>query len=138
PKPEPAPQKQARKAEPEAESVAAKGKPTNAPVTASIEDIIAEADDDEAEVVPAKAPEIRQRPPKSQPVLVKSDAPPKGKDEAAPRAGNRDGRPLPAIVARAEAAKGRTVSPGFGVAIDNGRRAPTIEPRRDNRSVAAA
>ncbi len=30
------------------------------------------------------------------------------------------------------------MTPSFGVSVDNTRRAPTIEPRRDNRSVAAA
>jgi hypothetical protein len=51
-------------------------------------------------------------------------------------------RQLPSIVARAEAAKGRgsAVTPGFGVAIENGasRRGPTIEPRREGgRGMAA-
>ena len=47
---------------------------------------------------------------------------------------------MPSIVARAEAAKGRAIAgPSLGVAIDNTRRGPTIEPRRDRRlSIAAA
>ena len=69
-------------------------------------------------------------------------------DRRSPRTSRRrkNGRPLPSIVARAEAAKGRSGTTAFGVpsdkpafdngrSNDNGRRAPAIEPRRD---VAAA
>ena len=103
--------------------------------SASIEDIIAAAEQDREPAI-GKAPEIKSRPPKSQPVLVaKSEPPVRDKDE--PRAKSEQ-RQLPSIVARAEAAKGRPVTPGFGVSIENGRRAPTIEPRRNDRSAAAA
>ncbi|MBN9346667.1 MAG: hypothetical protein J0I48_10790 [Devosia sp.] len=112
--------------------------------TASIEDIIAAAERDREPPAP-KAPEIKNRPPKSQPMLVKPHEEPED-DEAdeepmrpAPR--KQEQRQLPSIVARAEASKGRgaAVSPGFGVAIENGRRGPTIEPRRDGgRGMAAA
>src|SRR5690606_10892696 len=68
------------------------------------------------------------RPPKSHPVLVKSDT---AEEEPSKRPAKKpDARPLPSIVARAEAAKGRAAAPSFGV-VENGRRAPAIEPRRD-------
>ena len=107
--------------------------------SASIEDIIAAAERDRQPATEAK------RPPKSHPVLVKSRSEPE-RDEAddEPPAQlpikKHEPRQLPSIVARAEAAKGRggAVSPGFGVAIDTGRRAPTIEPRREgSRGMAA-
>ncbi|RYE07998.1 MAG: hypothetical protein EOP22_15455 [Hyphomicrobiales bacterium] len=136
PQPKATPRAEPPKAQPKFEP-AAKGKVANG--AASIEDIIAAAEEDQDEAhepVPVKAPEIKSRPPKSQPVLVaKSDAPSRERDE--PRA-KPEQRQLPSIVARAEAAKGRPVTPGFGVAIENGRRGPTIEPRRSDRSVAAA
>jgi hypothetical protein len=117
---------------------------------ASIEDIIAAAERDRAPA-PAKGPELKARPPKSQPMLVKPAPPPEeddAGDEAPPPparlpARKPEQRQLPSIVARAEAAKGRgsAVTPGFGVAIENGagRRGPTIEPRREGgRGMAAA
>jgi hypothetical protein len=133
-----------RPAKPE---LVAKGKANGAANgSASIEDIIAAAERDRA---PAKAPETKARPPKSQPVLVKP-APP-DEDEAEeeappparlPAAKKPEQRALPSIVARAEAAKGRgaAATPGFGVAVENGagRRGPTIEPRREvGRGMAA-
>jgi len=52
------------------------------------------------------------------------------------------GRPLPAIVARAEAAKSRSASTAFGLPVDKpydaGRRGPTLEARRDAPAAAAA
>ena len=50
------------------------------------------------------------------------------------------GRPLPSIVARAEAAKGRAAAaPAFGVRSRQYAARPEIEPRRDGRlSIAAA
>jgi hypothetical protein len=130
-----------------------KSKPAN-----SIEAIIAAAERDRPDPPapqPPKPPEFKQRPPKSQPVLVAKTEPPPNqpvpqqppKPSAAPPAAAErpqpakrpDGRPLPSIVARAEAAKGRPAGPSFGVAIDNARRGPKIEPRRDGRlSIAAA
>jgi len=145
-KPEPA----KAEAKPNGKADAGKAKPTN-----SIEAIIAAAERDRAEPPPpqaAKAPELKQRPPKSQPVLVaktdllpaKAKAPPEPAAAAArPAAATArpDGRPLPSIVARAEAAKGRPVAaPAFAAsASDGARRGPKIEPRRDGRlSIAAA
>ena len=107
---------------------------------------------------PPRPPELKPRPTKSQPVLVaRSDQPmrtlqPKPEPEpqvqperaaqrpAASRPASRSDRPMPSIVARAEAAKGRAIAaPTLGVAVDNTRRGPTIEPRRDGRlSIAAA
>ncbi len=137
----------AQKALPKAEpprppkpELVAKNKADN---SASIEDIIAAAERDREPSPPR--PESK-RPPKSQPVLVKSQAEPEddeADDEPPARlpARKQEHRQLPSIVARAEAAKGRgtTVSPGFGVGIESGRRAPTIEPRREGgRGMAAA
>ena len=52
-----------------------------------------------------------------------------------PAAARPGSRPLPSIVARAEAAKGRSVSTAFGMPqekpYDAPRRGPTLEPRRD-------
>ncbi len=133
-KPEPA------KPAPRPELVA-KGKSSNG--VASIEDIIAAAERDRGPQAAPKGLEIKSRPPKSQPMLVKSE-PPQDDEEieepVRPAAKKPEQRQLPSIVARAEAAKGRTnVTPGFGVAIENGRRGPTIEPRRDSgRGIAAA
>ncbi|HVY52238.1 MAG TPA: hypothetical protein VHA07_11860 [Devosia sp.] len=112
----------------------------------SIEDIIAAAERDGAPApAPAaafKAPELKSRPPKSQPVLVARSEPPL-KDQPKPAAeakrngpAREGGRPLPSIVARAEAAKGRSAPPNLTVAADN-RRPPAIEPRRGNGAVAA-
>jgi hypothetical protein len=142
-----------RQARPEAPRPAARAEPkeekpprARANGTASIEDIIAASSEPEPapEPVPARppevrAPEIKARPPKSHPVLVaKSDPPPRGDDddERPPR---KSDRPLPSIVARAEAAKGRhAAAPGLSVSVDNTRRGPAIEPRRDARSGALA
>ena len=105
---------------------------------ASIEDIIAAAERDsggeEPEAPPApKAPEIKSRPPKSQPVLVAKSEPP-AKEQLKPEgkrsAGKPEGRPLPSIVARAEATKGRPVTPSFGAANDGPRRAASMDARR--------
>ncbi len=105
---------------------------------ASIEDIIAAAERDsggeesEAPAAP-KAPEIKSRPPKSQPVLVAKSEPP-AKEQLKPEgkrpAGKPEGRPLPSIVARAEATKGRPVTPSFGAANDGPRRAASMDARR--------
>ncbi len=104
---------------------------------ASIEDIIAAAEQDREPAPQPKSPEIKSRPPKSQPVLVaRSDLPEEPSE--AKRPAKPEHRPLPSIVARAEAAKGRPTTPGFGVAVDTARRAPTIEPRRDRSGSLAA
>ncbi len=145
PKPESKPEPVAHKPEPVAHKAkpAPRPEPAHSPEpapdeaaddTASIEDIIAAAERDRAPA-PVKAPELKSRPPKSQPVLVARSDPP---EEPAPRAAKSEHRPLPAIVARAEAAKGRTSGPGFGVAVEGGRRAPSIEPRRERGNGLAA
>ena len=141
PKPQPQqPKAAAPKAEPQKPAAlqqrpAAKG---NGPVpNNSIEDIIAAAERDRkvppSAPVTTKAPEIKSRPPKSQPVLVARSEP----EPKHPAANKPDGRPLPSIVARAEAAKGRPAAPSFSVASDGGRRGPVVDPRRDNRGLAA-
>lgn len=90
---------------------------------------------------PVAKAEPKTAPPK--PVVVaKNDAKDPPRDEARPedKTTSKNGRPLPSIVARAEAAKGRTGTTAFGVPSDkpafdgrndNSRRAPSIEPRRD-------
>jgi hypothetical protein len=108
---------------------------------ASIEDIIAAAERDRAPAIPK--PAEAKRPPKSQPMLVKPEPEENEADEepAHPAPRKPEQRQLPSIVARAEASKGRgaAVSSGFGLAIENGRRGPTIEPRREGgRGMAAA
>lgn len=122
----------------------------NGAAPASIEDIIAAAERDRTASAPvaaaaiaaaAKGPELKSRPPKSQPVLVAKSEPPareqlKGEPKRNGAAKPDGGRPLPSIVARAEAAKGRAAPPTLTVAADNQRRA-TIEPRRGNGAVAA-
>jgi hypothetical protein len=143
-KPEPA-------AKPAANRPAAKANGA-APQGNSIEDIIAAAERDRTPAAPppaARGPEIKSRPPKSQPVLVaKSEPPareqlkPEPKRPAANGSGKSEGnnggnsRPLPSIVARAEAAKGRPAA-SFSLAADSGRRGPVVDPRA-NRGVATA
>ena len=48
-----------------------------------------------------------------------------------PRANGKAGRPLPSIVARAEAAKSRTSSTAFGAPIGGAVRGPELTPRRE-------
>src|SRR6185369_1928363 len=117
------------------------------------EDIIAAAERDRTPATPppaSKGPEIKSRPPKSQPVLVaKSEPPAKDQLKTEPKrpaaavngSGKSEGnggssRPLPSIVARAEAAKGRPAA-SFSLAADSGRRGPVVDPR-PNRGVATA
>lgn len=116
---------------------------------ASIEDIIAAADRDAREHAPARnaaaKPESRTL---SKPIQLRSvpPEPVEAEDEEQveeklplrPAANARPGgRPLPAIVARAEAAKNRSASTAFSVPTekpyDAGRRGPTLEARRDTR-----
>jgi hypothetical protein len=114
----------------------AAGKANGAVRTNSIEDIIAAAERDRGAATSgqAKGPEIKARPPKSQPVLVAKSEPPAKPEPKQPPAN----KPLPSIVARAEAAKGRPAAANFSIAADAARRAPSIEPRRDNRGAATA
>ena len=140
--PTPKPVAEAPKAPVKAEPPKAPPKPepprAKAP-TSSIEDIIAAAERDRAKPPAAAdaraAAEMKPRPAKSQPVLVAKSEPP---EPQRPAAKKPDSRPLPSIVARAEAAKGRPAGAAFSIAADTARRGPTIEPRRDNRSNAAA
>lgn len=99
-------------------------KPQPEPETFETDDEEPEAlvEDEPIEIPPRAAPERVQQPAMRAPVKPVPTAP--------------TGRPLPSIVARAEAAKGRSsASPGVGAPIDGARRGPSIEPRRD---VAAA
>jgi hypothetical protein len=139
PKPAPKPAAEPPKAKAEAPKPAAKPEPARGKQgSSSIEDIIAAAERDRTPEAPpavtAKAPEIKSRPPKSQPVLVAKSEPPE-KEQKRPAA-NGEGRPLPSIVARAEAAKGRSSTPSF--ASEGSRRPSTIDPRRDSRAGLAA
>ena len=112
---------------------------------ASIEDIIAAADRDAREQTPARAngarPEAKTL---AKPIQLRSVPPEPVSEEpiedeleepvpAKPAQGRTGGRPLPAIVARAEAAKGRTASTAFNVPTGEnaGRRGPTLEARRE-------
>ncbi len=109
----------------------------------SIEDIIAAAERDrsrEGAPVSPKAPEIRSRPPKSQPVLVAKSEPaePEETKQEPRRPVGAGGKPLPSIVARAEAAKARPAAGAFSIAADAARRGPAIEPRRDTRGAVTA
>ena len=109
----------------------------------SIEDIIAAAERDrgrEDAPVSAKAPEIRSRPPKSQPVLVAKSEPaePEETKQEPRRPVGAGGKPLPSIVARAEAAKARPAAGAFSISADAARRGPAIEPRRDSRGAVTA
>jgi len=112
----------------------------NGAVGNSIEDIIAAAERDrsgsgsEQPTTPTRGPELKSRPPKSQPVLVAKSEPPVKEqlkpETKRPGAGMPEARPLPSIVARAEAAKGRAVTNFGAAANDGGRRPATIDPRR--------
>jgi hypothetical protein len=132
-KPAPRPEAPARGPAPKSNGV-----PNN-----SIEDIIAAAERDrgreDASVSP-KAPEIRSRPPKSQPVLVAKSEPaePEESKQEPRRPVGAGGKPLPSIVARAEAAKARPAAGAFSIAADAARRGPAIEPRRDSRGAVTA
>ncbi|HWA20062.1 MAG TPA: hypothetical protein VG757_13810 [Devosia sp.] len=105
----------------------------------SIEDIIAAAERDRQSAPPpsveAKPPEIKARPPKSQPVLVARNPEPEDEGHVPPvrPAQRQSNRPLPSIVARAEAVKNRPLTP-----IEGGRGRQTVEPRRDSRGAVAA
>ena len=132
-KPAPRPEAPARGPAPKSNGV-----PNN-----SIEDIIAAAERDrgrEDAPVSAKAPEIRSRPPKSQPVLVAKSEPaePDETKQEPRRPVGAGGKPLPSIVARAEAAKARPAAGAFSIAADAARRGPAIEPRRDSRGAVTA
>lgn len=64
------------------------------------------------------------------------DGPPAGVDRVVPAPSRGAakapvGRPLPSIVARAEAAKSRSNPAAFGAPIDGARRGPVLEPRRE-------
>jgi hypothetical protein len=122
---------------------------THPPVGESIEDIIAAAERDRTPAqAPAasRGPEIKARPPKSQPVLVAKSEPPlkeqlkpetrrPGAGNAAPKGGASE-RPLPSIVARAEAAKGRPAA-NFNMSAENARRAPVVDPRAGRGALVA-
>lgn len=114
----------------------------------TIEDIIAAAERDNRVPPPkveTRGPEIKARPPKSAPVLVTKNSPPpplqQSREPEPPQrpAARPNGRPLPSIVARAEASKSKPSAPTFGTPIDGrGRSGGVLEPRRDGRSNALA
>ena len=108
----------------------------------SIEDIIEASERDrgrEDAPVSSKASEARSRPAKSQPVLVAKSEPAEPETKQEPRRpAGAGGKPLPSIVARAEAAKARPAAGAFSIAADAARRGPAIEPRRDARGAVAA
>lgn len=128
-------------------AAAAKPQPKGLPAGESIEDIIAAAN---AETTAPKAKPAAQRPTarpipmrlasapaETEPEADAEDAPEQG-DIVPPRPSARPGgRPLPSIVARAEAAKGRSntnifgTPPSGGKPYDAPRRGPVIEPRRE-------
>ncbi|RYE87369.1 MAG: hypothetical protein EOP19_04455, partial [Hyphomicrobiales bacterium] len=112
---------------------------------ASIEDIIAAADRDSRDPAPRNGAAGVESRTLTKPIQLRSvpAEPAAESDEfdeveppkAAPTA-RPGGRPLPAIVARAEAAKHRTASTAFSVPggekpYDGGRRGPTLEARRE-------
>ena len=124
--------------------------PKALPAGGSIEDIIAAAN--------AEAPaEAKPKRPATKPVQMRLASPVPKQSAPEPQheeddeesvetdllppkpAAKANGRPLPSIVARAEAAKGRSNSTAFGVpAGDAQRRAPHIEPRQAPRLEPAA
>lgn len=110
------------------------------PPGSSIEDIIAAADRDSRDETHNGAPksesktvakpiQLRSVPTEPEPELIEDDL--EDSEPAKPVAARPGGRPLPAIVARAEAAKGRSGSTAFTVPADAGRRGPTLEARRE-------
>lgn len=126
--------------------------------TASIEEIIAAADRDAREQQPtgrsrddarvearpeskslARPIQLRSVPRDPEPEVELEDEAPDA--EPAPQPTRPGGRPVPAIVARAEAAKSRTGTVAFGVPAekpyDSGRRGPTLEARRDGSATRA-
>ena len=78
-------------------------------------------------LVPSSRPQI------AAPVIHAAHAEDEVEEEAprAPIRPNGGGRPLPSIVARAEAAKSRTGNAAFGAPIGGPARGPVLEPRRD-------
>jgi hypothetical protein len=122
---------------------------------ASIEDIIAAADSDaraqseqrgrngaarpDPKNAASKPIQLRAVPPEParEPESHNDDREPEAEEKLPSKpAGRPGGRPLPSIVARAEAAKNRSASTAFGVPADkpydSGRRGPTLEARPQN------
>lgn len=123
--------------------------PRPLPQGGTIEDIIIAANKD-AEAPRPKAEPRHEPKPAARPAPMRLAAPvpepefaqPEPQDDEVqevlpprPAAARPGGRPLPSIVARAEAVKGRATSTAFGVPqekpYDAPRRGPTLEPRRD-------
>lgn len=116
------------------------------PGRGSIEDIIAAANTD-AESEPPRETKGRESASEARPAARRAaeedepDKEPEAEEPQQPEVAQRKpsvqpgGRPLPSIVARAEAAKGRSVSSAFGLPRENApvgpRRGPTLEPRRE-------
>ncbi|RUT34696.1 hypothetical protein EMQ25_01665 [Arsenicitalea aurantiaca] len=122
-------------------------KPVAAPIVspkqadpASIEAIIAAADLTEMEPTPiaARANPANKIVPKAQPPVpaeIEEDEAPEEEPVTPPVPLRNGGKPVPSIVARAEAAKGRPATTVFAIPSDKpydaGRRGPSFEPRRD-------
>jgi len=71
-------------------------------------------------------------PPPPQPVFEEPELEEEEEQVAAPpRTNGKAGRPLPSIVARAEAAKSRTGTAAFGAPIGGATRGPELTPRRE-------
>ncbi len=99
----------------------------------SIEELIA-ASEAEEEVVPAKP----ARPAETKPMLRAVESVPEpAADEGAPAP---ESKPVPSIVARAEAAKNGTLAFGIptGKPYEKQMKGPTLEPRRESRQTASA
>lgn len=128
---------------PSIEGIIASDRASNArpKITPRAEPTVSEPAPEPVKPEPVAKSEPKAPPPK--PVVVaKNDTKEAPKDETKSdeKATTKNGRPLPSIVARAEAAKGRTGTTAFGVPSDkpaldgrndNSRRTPSIEPRRD-------
>jgi hypothetical protein len=121
----------AANAEPEAAQVEAKrsmvrteGKPMGKPVPKLVPGTPART-----QIAPPRAAAPPPTPIFDEPELEEElPAPPTA---AQPRPMAKTGRPLPSIVARAEAAKSRTGSAAFGAPIGGASRGPELTPRRD-------
>lgn len=119
------------------------------PPGGSIEDIIAAANkDDESEAQPqgrsksqpkaVARPDVLDAAEEDEPKKEQEAEESQESDVLPPKSTAQPGaRPLPSIVARAEAAKGRSASTAFGLPrekpYEGARRGPTLEPRREAR-----
>lgn len=107
-------------------------RPAPGPEAGSIQDLIEKADQDSAP--PPKSAE-RPKPVDVKPEPEPAPEPAEAESDETPA---RDSRPLPAIVARAEARKSGTLAFGIppGKPYDKVARGPTLEPRRESAALA--